>query len=139
KTLFNEKEVMNVSLFAEGVSELHRKLQNKEISATDLLDASDKRIAEVDDDLKAFLTLNEEEARQTAQEADKGSYDHPLSGIPYGTKDNIVTKGLTTTASSRILSNFEPLHEATVIERLKKAGAVNVGKLNLDEFAMGSS
>ncbi|ALF09411.1 Asp-tRNA(Asn)/Glu-tRNA(Gln) amidotransferase subunit GatA [Parageobacillus thermoglucosidasius] len=133
-----------MSLFDHKISELHTLLQKKEISVSDLVDESFRRIGEVEDKVQAFLTLNEENARAKAKELDdklaKEENDFGvLFGIPIGIKDNIVTKGLRTTCASKILYNFDPIYDATVMERLNEAGAITVGKLNMDEFAMGSS
>lgn len=132
-----------MTLFDKGVPELHRLLHNKELSVSDLVDESFKRIDEIDKHIQAFLTLDEENARNTAKTLDtergKERENGLLFGLPIGIKDNIVTKGLRTTAASKILANFEPLHDATVVEKLRKAETVTIGKLNLDEFAMGSS
>ncbi|WLR51112.1 Asp-tRNA(Asn)/Glu-tRNA(Gln) amidotransferase subunit GatA [Bacillus tianshenii] len=132
-----------MSLFDKKMSELHQMLQAKEIKVQDLVEESYKRIHEVDDKVKAFLTLNEEEAVLKAKELDEkigGAADlGVLFGMPIGIKDNIVTKGLRTTAASKILDNFDPLHNATVVDKLNAAEAVAIGKLNMDEFAMGSS
>jgi aspartyl-tRNA(Asn)/glutamyl-tRNA(Gln) amidotransferase subunit A len=133
-----------MSLFDHKISELHSLLQKKEISVSDLVDESFRRIGEVEDKVQAFLTLNEEKARAKAKELDdklsKAENDFGmLFGIPIGIKDNIVTKGLRTTCASKILYNFDPIYDATVMERLNEAGAITVGKLNMDEFAMGSS
>ncbi|SFA45789.1 aspartyl/glutamyl-tRNA(Asn/Gln) amidotransferase subunit A [Parageobacillus thermantarcticus] len=133
-----------MSLFDHKISELHTLLQKKEISVSDLVDESFRRIGEVEDKVQAFLTLNEENARAKAKELDdklaKEENDFGmLFGIPIGIKDNIVTKGLRTTCASKILYNFDPIYDATVMERLNEAGTITVGKLNMDEFAMGSS
>ncbi|GCD84269.1 glutamyl-tRNA(Gln) amidotransferase subunit A [Parageobacillus thermoglucosidasius] len=133
-----------MSLFDHKISELHTLLQKKEISVSDLVDESFRRIGEVEDKVQAFLTLNEENARAKAKELDdklaKEENDFGvLFGIPIGIKDNIVTKGLRTTCASKILYNFDPIYDATVMERLNEAGVITVGKLNMDEFAMGSS
>lgn len=132
-----------MSLFDKKVSELHQLLHKKEISVTDLVDESYARIKAVDDQVKAFLTLDEENARKKAKELDEklgsGEERGLLFGMPIGIKDNIVTKGLRTTCASKLLSNFEPIHDATVVERLLAAEAIAIGKLNMDEFAMGSS
>ncbi len=131
-----------MSLFDYTLKELQEKLHNKEITVSDLVDASYTRIHEVDDKIQAFLTLNEEEARKQAKELDEklGSDASILYGLPIGIKDNIVTKGLRTTCASQILDNLnDPLYDATVVEKLKAENTVTVGKLNMDEFAMGSS
>ncbi|PAE16114.1 Asp-tRNA(Asn)/Glu-tRNA(Gln) amidotransferase GatCAB subunit A [Virgibacillus sp. 7505] len=129
-----------MSLFDYTLKELQEKLHNKEITVTDLVDASYARIKEVDDEVKAFLTLDEENARAAAKELDGQGGDNPLFGIPIGIKDNIVTKGLRTTCASKFLDNFtDPLYDATVVSKLKDKKTVTIGKLNMDEFAMGSS
>ncbi|MGM8215995.1 Asp-tRNA(Asn)/Glu-tRNA(Gln) amidotransferase subunit GatA [Bacillaceae bacterium W0354] len=132
-----------MSLFDLTIKELQDQLNNKKITVSDLIDETYKRINETEKDVQAFITLNEEQAREEAKKLDEGNIDlneAPLFGMPIGIKDNIVTKGLRTTCASQMLSNFDdPLYDATVIKKLKKAGAINVGKLNMDEFAMGSS
>ncbi|MED4206224.1 Asp-tRNA(Asn)/Glu-tRNA(Gln) amidotransferase subunit GatA [Neobacillus mesonae] len=132
-----------MSLFDHKVSDLHELLHKKELKVSDLVDESYKRIAEVDNKVQAFLTLDEERARQTAQALDeKFSTDAAkgqLFGMPIGVKDNIVTKGLRTTCASKILENFDPIYDATVVQKLAQAETVTIGKLNMDEFAMGSS
>lgn len=132
-----------MSLFDYRISELHSLLHKKEISVSDLVDESFKRIAEVEEKVQAFLTLNEEQARMKAKELDEKLGTEKefglLFGMPIGIKDNIVTKGLRTTCASKILYNFDPIYDATVVERLNEADAVTIGKLNMDEFAMGSS
>ncbi|MFC0558978.1 Asp-tRNA(Asn)/Glu-tRNA(Gln) amidotransferase subunit GatA [Halalkalibacter alkalisediminis] len=132
-----------MSLFDHKMSELHTMLLNKEVKVSDLVDESYKRISEVDGSVKAFVTLDEEKARAYAQELDEAlSSDAErglLFGMPIGIKDNIVTKNLRTTCSSRILENFDPIYDATVVQKLRGAQAITIGKLNMDEFAMGSS
>ncbi|WP_010678017.1 Asp-tRNA(Asn)/Glu-tRNA(Gln) amidotransferase subunit GatA [Bacillus timonensis] len=132
-----------MSLFDHKISELHSLLHKKEISVSDLVEESFKRINEVDDKVQAFLTLNEESARDYAKQLDEALGNNNdlglLFGMPIGVKDNIVTKGLRTTAASKILENFDPIYDATVVQKLGKAQTVTVGKLNMDEFAMGSS
>ena len=132
-----------MSLFDLKMSELHKKLHNKEIRVQELVDESYTRIQEVDEKVGAFLTLNEEKARAYTKELDEALATKDefglLFGMPIGVKDNIVTNGLRTTCSSKILANFDPIYDATAVQKLKSAEAVTIGKLNMDEFAMGSS
>ncbi|GGM29032.1 glutamyl-tRNA(Gln) amidotransferase subunit A [Paraliobacillus quinghaiensis] len=131
-----------MSLFDYTLKEIQDKLHNKEITVSDLVAASYERIHAVDDQVKAFITLNEEAARAKASELDKqvDGASNPLFGIPLGVKDNMVTKGLRTTCASQILDNFnDPLYNATVVDKLEEENTVTIGKLNMDEFAMGSS
>ena len=132
-----------MSLFDHKVSDLHELLHKKEITVSDLVDTSFKRIDEVDGKVQAFLTLNEEQARAKAKILDEkiGQADSNglLFGMPIGIKDNIVTKNLRTTCASKILENFDPIYDATVMGKLHQADTVTIGKLNMDEFAMGSS
>ncbi|KRL37172.1 Asp-tRNA(Asn)/Glu-tRNA(Gln) amidotransferase subunit GatA [Liquorilactobacillus uvarum] len=127
--------------FANDLTSLHDLLVKKEISATDLTKETLAVIKEREQKVDAFLSVDEKGALEQAAEIDKTGIDadNVLSGIPLGIKDNIVTKGLTTTAASKILENFEPIYDATVIEKLKAAKAITIGKTNMDEFAMGGS
>ncbi|MGD6803905.1 Asp-tRNA(Asn)/Glu-tRNA(Gln) amidotransferase subunit GatA [Rossellomorea vietnamensis] len=132
-----------MSLFDHKLKELHELMQKKEVSVSDLVDESYKRIGAVEGKVKAFLTLDEENARAKAKELDKkvGTDEAKglLFGMPIGVKDNIVTKGLRTTCASKILENFNPIYDATVVNKLRDAETITIGKLNMDEFAMGSS
>ncbi|MCR8644742.1 Asp-tRNA(Asn)/Glu-tRNA(Gln) amidotransferase subunit GatA [Paenibacillus sp. N1-5-1-14] len=132
-----------MSLFEKKLQEIHSMLHAREISATDLLNQSYDRIAQVEPKVQAFIKLNEEQARKSTAELDaqlvSGGERGLLFGLPIGIKDNIVTEGLTTTCASKFLSNYNPVYDATVVRKLKEAGAVTVGKLNMDEFAMGGS
>jgi len=132
-----------VSLFDYKVSDLHELLHKKELKVTDLVDESYKRIGQVEDKVQSFLTLDEERAMQSAKLLDEklatDSQKGLLFGMPIGVKDNIVTKGLRTTCASKILENFDPIYDATVVQKLQQAETVTIGKLNMDEFAMGSS
>ena len=117
-------------------------LKNKEISSVELTRAVLDRIKAVDGKVDAYLTVDTDGALAQAKEADQRLADgtaDTLTGIPLGIKDLMCTKGLRTTCASKILENFIPPYDATVITHLKKAGAVLVGKLNMDEFAMGST
>jgi len=117
------------------IHEIRDKLNSQEISSAELIDSFYRRIDEVEDRVKAYVTLTEEEARKRAEEKLTGA----LAGIPLAVKDNISTKGVRTSCSSKMLDNYIPPFNATVINRLYKTGAIMLGKTNLDEFAMGSS
>jgi aspartyl-tRNA(Asn)/glutamyl-tRNA(Gln) amidotransferase subunit A len=117
-------------------------LRTQDFSAVDLLDAVETRAAFTEAHLHAYLTLDREGSRGAAEAADTAlaaGDPRPLLGIPIALKDNMVTKGIETTASSQILAGWKPPYDGTAVRRLKEAGAVIVGKTNLDEFAMGSS
>jgi aspartyl-tRNA(Asn)/glutamyl-tRNA(Gln) amidotransferase subunit A len=132
-----------LSLFDLRLQDIHTKLHDKELSVTDLVEAAYTRIAAVDSKVQAFLALNEENARSSAKTLDEqlsqGDSRGILFGLPIGIKDNIVTEGITTTCASQFLSNYAPIYDATVIQKLKDAQSVTIGKLNMDEFAMGGS
>lgn len=123
------------------LKDMHDGLVNKEFSSVELTQEIFKNIANIDDKVGSFLALNEEKALQQAKNSDEKGYDATFSmqGLPIGIKDNIVTQDLTTTAASRMLENFKPIYNATVVDKLDDAGAVTIGKLNMDEFAMGGS
>jgi aspartyl-tRNA(Asn)/glutamyl-tRNA(Gln) amidotransferase subunit A len=125
------------------IHEAHELLKQRKISSTELTQSVLKRIAEVEGKVRAFVTIIEDIALNEAEKVDnhiKTSHEiTPLTGIPTLIKDVICTKGIRTTCSSKILENFVPPYDATVIEKLKTQKAVIVGKANMDEFAMGSS
>ncbi len=113
-----------------------------EISALDLTEAHLTRIERLDPQVRAFLTVSADFARRQAKAADEARAagdERPLLGIPIALKDVLSTKGIETTCGSKILSGYQPVFDATAVARLYEAGAVMLGKLNLDEFAMGSS
>ncbi|SEO68815.1 Asp-tRNA(Asn)/Glu-tRNA(Gln) amidotransferase subunit GatA [Paenibacillus sp. OV219] len=132
-----------MALFDLRLQDVHSKLRTKELSALDLVEASYAQIAKTDESIKAFLTLNEEGARQAAAELDSalqaGGEQGLLFGLPAGIKDNIVTEGITTTCASQFLRNYDPIYDASVVKKLKAAQSITIGKLNMDEFAMGGS
>lgn len=124
--------------------ELSRRIKGGELSAREALDVLYAKIDECDGTYNCYVTACREEAYREADEVQKridaGELkDAPLAGVPVSVKDNICTKGILTSCSSKILSNFKPAYNATVIERMRKAGMVVAGKLNMDEFAMGST
>lgn len=122
-----------------SIRELNKLMKNQEVTPSQLVAESYQKIADHDHVLNSFVTLNEEAATAQAKALDEKPVQHVLHGIPIGIKDNIVTKDLRTTCGSKMLENFNPVYNATVIEKLVAAGAIPVGKLNMDEFAMGSS
>ena len=123
------------------LEELHNMLVNKKTTAVELMEAVYENIEKTDGQIGAFLELSKDEALRAAKEADEKGIDpnNVLSGLPIGIKDNIVTKGVKTTAASKMLEDFIPTYDATVVEKLREAGMISVGKLNMDEFAMGGS
>jgi aspartyl-tRNA(Asn)/glutamyl-tRNA(Gln) amidotransferase subunit A len=124
------------------IEEARTKLDKGETTSLEITKACLARIKKINAELNACLLVDEAGALQTAQEADKkiaGGAKNSLLGIPYLCKDNIMTKGLKTTAASKILENYVAPYDATVIKKLKEAGAVLLGKTNLDEFAHGAS
>lgn len=131
---------MTFNYFEHDLASLHEQLVNKEITATELTEATLDNIAATDEQLQAFISTNPDEALAQAKLIDeKGKFDNVLTGIPVGLKDNLATKGIQTTGASHILEGFKPIYNATVVEKLFNNGAVSVGKTNMDEFAMGGS
>src|SRR5690625_7143919 len=128
-----------MSLFDHSIKELEEKLHNKEITAQDLVETSYNRIKEVDGEVQAFLTLNEENASNQAQELDNNTdKSQRLSGIPAGLKDNLMTQGVRTTAGSQMVKNFnDPLFNETAGEKVYEDGALNMGMLNMEELVRG--
>lgn len=137
-----DEERSGMKLHELTIHQAHTLLKQKEISSRELTAAVLDRIGALEDRVGAFITISDEWAMKQADRADraisKGEMSS-LTGIPLAMKDLICTKGIPTTCASRILENFVPPYDATVMERLNKAGAILVGKCNMDEFAMGSS
>jgi aspartyl-tRNA(Asn)/glutamyl-tRNA(Gln) amidotransferase subunit A len=134
---------MAEALHGLTIHQAHELLKARRISARDLYQSVESRIAAVESDLHAYVLLTRDLARQQADEADRrfrsGEGVTVLTGIPIALKDNLCTAGIKTTCASKILEGFVPPYDATVVDRLRAAGAVFAGKTNMDEFAMGSS
>ncbi len=133
------KDLVKMSALTIG-----RMIKAKEITVLDAVKAQLEVIKQRDPQYHCFITVLEEDAYAQAAEVQKridaGELDDsPLAGVPMAVKDNICTKGVKTTCASKILYNFEPTYDATAVEKLKKAGAIIIGKTNMDEFAMGST
>jgi aspartyl-tRNA(Asn)/glutamyl-tRNA(Gln) amidotransferase subunit A len=129
--------------YSLSASEVHLKILTQEITAEECIASIYDRIAKVEDKIHAFVTTAKDLALKTAREIDrrigKGEAVGMLAGVPIAVKDNICTKEIRTTCSSRMLENFTPPYDATVIEKIRSECAVIVGKTNMDEFAMGTS
>ncbi len=125
------------------IHQLHDLLVKKEVSSREATEALYRQIKEVDGKIKAYLLLTEEGAFRQADQVDRkiarGEKIGDLAGIPLGLKDILCTKGIRTTCGSKILENYMPFYDGTVVRKLKESDAVFLGKLNMDEFAMGSS
>ena len=126
-----------MSIKYKTLFELKELLEKKDISSFELVEETFKNISS--SKTNSFITLNEEAALNKAKEFDQGECEGDLAGLPIAQKDLFCTKNLRTTCGSRILENFIPPYNATVVENLSKAGSICVGKTNMDEFAMGSS
>jgi aspartyl-tRNA(Asn)/glutamyl-tRNA(Gln) amidotransferase subunit A len=134
---------MIVQLHELTIRAAHELLVRKYISSVELTQAILHRIHNIDAKIKSYVTVSEELALEQAKKADeriaKGENVTSLTGIPFSMKDCISTRGVRTTCSSKILENYVPQYNATVTNKLAEAGAVLVGKTNMDEFGMGSS
>ena len=125
------------------VHELQEKIKNKELSITEITKAYVDRINEKENEVNAFITTLTDEAVEKSKEIEekigKGEINSELAGIPIGIKDNICTKGVKTTCASKMLENFVSPYNATVMEKINNENLITLGKLNMDEFAMGAS
>ncbi len=132
-----------MELYQLTIHELHDLLVKKEVTSREVTEGLYRRIKETDVKIRAYLMMTEEEAFRQADQVDqkiaKGEGIEDLAGIPLGLKDILCTKGVRTTCGSKILENYVPFYDGTVVRKLKERDAVILGKLNMDEFAMGSS
>ena len=123
--------------------ELGEKIRHRELSAVEAVRAYLARTEAAEPEINSFVTVDAEGALKRAQEVqkgiDEGIFSGPLAGVPVAVKDNLCTKGLLTTCSSKILSGFKPTFSAQAVRNLEKEGAIIIGKTNMDEFAMGST
>ena len=122
---------------------LGKKIKAGELTAVEAVKGCLAQIDKVEKDVHSFVTIDREEALRRAEEVqkqiDEGILNSPLAGVPVAVKDNLCTDRMRTTCSSKILENFSPSYTAEAVRNLEKAGAVVIGKTNMDEFAMGST
>jgi aspartyl-tRNA(Asn)/glutamyl-tRNA(Gln) amidotransferase subunit A len=132
-----------MTLSALTIHEAGEKIRAREFSALELTEAIFQRLSETEERIHSYITLCRDSALDQARQADKLLAEEkdlpPLFGIPVALKDNFLTRGIRTTCASRILEDFNPPYESTTVSKIRAAGAVIIGKTNLDEFAMGSS
>lgn len=132
-----------MNIYELTVEELYEKIAQKELKPSEVVGALFEDIEKIDDTLGSFLFINKENALKQAKELDElqaqDKMDGALFGVPMGIKDNIITKDVLTTCASRMLEDFHPIYDATVMEKLNKESSVLMGKNNMDEFAMGGS
>ena len=132
-----------MELHKKTICELKEMIDQKQVSCLEVTDAYIDRISQVDNTIESYITNTFDKARDKARMLDerlsKGEDIGPLGGIPYALKDNMCTKDILTTCSSQLLKNFVPPYNAFVYDQLDKSGAVLLGKVDMDEFAMGST
>ncbi|AYF92379.1 Asp-tRNA(Asn)/Glu-tRNA(Gln) amidotransferase subunit GatA [Apilactobacillus bombintestini] len=130
-----------MDFLGKDIFSVHESLVKGDITAEELTKQAIENAKKNDKNINAFISFDEENAIKQAQEIDKKGIDpdNVLSGIPVALKDNMLTKGVLTSAGSKMLSNFKPVIDGTAVEKMKEAGTINIGKTNMDEFAMGSS
>ncbi|MCK8624314.1 Asp-tRNA(Asn)/Glu-tRNA(Gln) amidotransferase subunit GatA [Apilactobacillus xinyiensis] len=130
-----------MNLLDKNIAEIHESLVNGDITAEQLTTEVIKNAKNNEDKIGAFITINEEQAIAEAKKVDEKGIDSDnlLSGIPVALKDNLLTKDILTTAGSKMLYNFKPIIDATVVKKLSDLGTISIGKTNMDEFAMGGS
>ncbi|MBU9742332.1 Asp-tRNA(Asn)/Glu-tRNA(Gln) amidotransferase subunit GatA [Lachnospiraceae bacterium ASD3451] len=132
-----------MEIYELGALELGRKIKQREISVAEVVQASLEQIRKKEPQYHCYLTIDEEGAKKRSalvqKQIDEGTFTGPLAGVPAALKDNLCTKGLKTTCASKILENFIPPYSAEAVRNLEAAGAIILGKTNMDEFAMGST
>ncbi len=132
-----------MSIRYESIENLQKMIKDNQIKPSEIVKDIYDAIEETDPTIQSFLALDKENAMKKAEELDtlqaKGEMEGKLFGIPMGIKDNIITEGLETTCASRMLEGFVPIYEATVMKKLHNENGILIGKVNLDEFAMGGS
>ena len=132
-----------MSLLDLTAVELSKKIKAGKVTAVEAMQAVLDKIDEREDALNCYVTIDKEkaldEAKRVQKEIEEGRLTGPLAGVPVAIKDNMCTKGMLTTCSSKILGNFQPMFTAEAVKNLEAAGAVILGKTNMDEFAMGST
>jgi aspartyl-tRNA(Asn)/glutamyl-tRNA(Gln) amidotransferase subunit A len=128
-----------MEIYELTVHELLAKLEKGEITKEEILSSYINRIEEKEKDVQAFITITDKEAREQLENLQKAGENGKLAGIPIGIKDNICTKGVKTTCASKMLENFVSPYNATVMEKINAENMISLGKLNMDEFAMGGS
>ena len=133
-----------MSIMSLTAVELGKKIKSGEIGVAEAAKAALEETRRLEDQINSYVTVLDEKnilarADEVQKQIDSGALDSPLAGVPTAIKDNMCTKGILTTCSSKILGNFVPSYSAEAVRNLEKAGAVIIGKTNMDEFAMGST